>query len=424
MYDAFVTLALESSIMVSRTRFIGLVSVQILLILATSVSNCQVPQNEYEKLDLADQGFKIENSLSLNISSSDYEGIKAVTGTKTVVKARLLLINGDTLVPEEIITRGQTTLYYRRKSYSFDLQSGATFHHGEKTRTFRKFYILSLSMDRNYANNRLAFEMMETAGIFHLFYTFGELRINGQSEGICMIVERPEDWAMKKKNSPVLIRRGYENTIDKLKSDKQADKVTIRTYRGNFGRIYQSLNRYKGEELYNAISTWLETDKYMKWLAFNYFLRNGDYTDEVNFFVDPDTTKFGIIPWDYDDIFSVGPHEGYAETRRITGDKLFFSTEDELDKKIVTDPYLYKKYLVQFGELMNELTPEVLKKVFERTFAELYPYYEDENIINLSRYDRFKDLTLSGLKRDMLILYDQLVISRKFFLESIGNQEH
>jgi len=407
--------------MASRTRFLGIVSSQTFcLILATTDSNCQLTQPEDEKLNLTDLGCKIENSISLNITALDYEEIKAVTGKKAVVKARLLIINGDTLVPEEIVTRGQTTLYYRRKSYSFDLQSEASFSHGEKTRAFRKFYVLSLSMDRNYANNRLAFEMMESAGIFHLFYTFGELRINGQSEGICMILERPDDWAMKKKESPVLIRRGYNNNIDKLKSDKNADRETIKEYRTNFNQIYRSLYKYRGEELYKAISTWLETEEYMKWLAFNFFVRNGDYTDEVNFYIDPDSKKFGIIPWDYDDIFSVGPHEGYSESRKITGNKLVFSTEDELDKKIVSDPYMYKMYLVQFEKVMNELTPDMLKSIFEKTYAELYPYYSNEEIISLSKYDRFKNLNLSGLRSDMITLYDQLVISRSVFLKTIA----
>jgi spore coat protein H len=182
------------------------------------------------------------------------------------------------------------------------------------------------------------------------------------------------------------------------------------------------LNKYKGEELYNAISTWLDADEYMKWLAFNFFVRNGDYTDEVYFYVDPDSQKFHIIPWDYDDLFSMAPHEGYQESRKLIGDKLFFSTEDILDRKIVTDPFLYKMYLFQFKKLMNELSPDVLKSIFEKTYAELYPYYSNDEIISQSKYDRYKNDNLEGLKSNMLTLYDQLVISRGVFLKSIANQ--
>jgi len=411
--------------MASKNRHPGIILSQIVFsFLTISVSPGQTIQPDYENLNLTDLGCHIENKICLNIPGIDYENLKAVTGRKISVKAKLLIINGDTLNPEEIVTRGQTTLMYRRKSYSFDLQSEASFHHGEKTKKYKKFFLLGLSMDRNYASNRLAFEMMETSRIFHLFYAFCELRINGQSEGICMVTERPEDWALKKQSSPLLIRRGYNNSIDKLKSDKKADKEIIKKYCGNFRQIYRSLDRYKGEELYNAISTWLDTEEYMKWLAFNFFVRNGDFTDEVYFYVDPDSKKFRIIPWDYDDLFSIAPHEGYEESRKLIGDKLFFSTEDILDKMIVTDPYLYKMYLVQFEKLMNEMSPDVIKRIFEKTYAELYPYYSNDEIISQSKYDRYKNDNLEGLKNNLLTLYDQLVISRRVFLESIGNQDH
>jgi spore coat protein H len=393
-------------------------------LLSIFISYGQTIQSDYAKLNLSDKGYKIENTISLYISRSDFENIKTVSGRKISVKAKLLIINSDTLNPVEIKTRGQTTLYYKRKSYSFNLDSEASFHHGEKAGTFKKFFLLSLSMDRNYHNNRLAFEMMETSQLFHLFYAFCELRINGQTEGICMVVERPEDWAIKKQDSPLLIRRGYNSNISQIKTDKKTDKEMTNKYIGNFRQIYTSLKKYKGEELYELISTWLETDVYMKWLAFNFFVRNGDYTDEVYFYVNPATGKFSIIPWDYDDIFSIAPHEGKEESRRYIGEKLFFSTEDPLDKKIVTDPFLYQRYLAQFDELMKELSPDVIKRIFEKAYAELFPYYLNEEIISQSKYDRYKNANLAVLISYMSTLYEQLIISRGIYLKYIENKDN
>lgn len=411
--------------MASLIRHLKIIFLQIVFsIQAISVAGGQTGQTDSEQLNLINLGNKIQNTICLDISGPDYESIKAVTGREISVNPRLLIINNDTLTAEEISTRGQTTLFYRRKSYSFDLQSEASFHHGKKTKKFKRFYLLGLSMDRNYANNRLAFEMMETSELFHLFYAYCDLRINGQSEGVCMILERPEDWAMKRKDSPLLIRRGYNNSMDKFKAGNTADKEMIKKYRANFREIYRSLDKYEGEELYRTISAWLETDVYMKWLAFNYFIRNGDYTDEVYFFVDPGTGKFNVIPWDYDDAFSAAPHEGYEESTKITGAKLFFSAEDLLDKKIVTDPYMYKMYLIQFEELLNELSPDVLKHIFEKTYAELYPYYSNDEIISQSKYDRHKNVNLAGLKSDLSAFYDHLVISRSILLQTIANQNH
>jgi spore coat protein H len=375
-------------------------------------------------INLTDLGKKIENSVSFNTTLYNYKRIRDTTGQKIRVKAISLIINGKTLDPEEMNTRGQSSLYYKRKSYSFSLKSEALFRHGERTESLKKFYAISLSMDKNYSRNRLAFEMMEAAQLFHLFYSFCELRINGQSEGIYMVIERPEDWAIKKKDSPLIIRRGYNNTIKNIKTNNNIERGKAKKYKGYFGQIYRSLNKYEGEKLYRTLSNWLDMDVYMKWLAFNFFVRNSDYTDEVYFFIDPGTSKFSIIPWDYDDLFAVAPHEGNIESRKFIGDKLFFSIEDRLDKKIVADPYLYKIYLIQLKELMDQLSNDVLKRVFENTYAELYPYYLDNDIISKSRYDLYKDANLKDLKSDLLSVYENLIIYRSFYLKYLESKNN
>jgi hypothetical protein len=54
-----------------------------------------------------------------------------------------------------------------------------------------RFLLLSLSMDKFYCRNRLAFEMMDSLGIFNLFYSISERKINGTSEGVFMFVDDP-----------------------------------------------------------------------------------------------------------------------------------------------------------------------------------------------------------------------------------------
>jgi spore coat protein H len=383
----------------------------------SSGSGNQPAQTGDDKLNLIDQGKTIENSISLYTSKSNYQAVKAINGDKVNVKTEVLLINGDSVKAERINTRGQTTLYYTRKSFSFSLKSKVLFRHGERIESFKKFFAISLSMDRNYTNNRLAFEMMEICQLFSLFYSFCEFRINDHSEGIYMIIERPEDWAMKKKNSPLLIRRGYNHDIDKILTDKKTEKGDVRKYCSYFEQIYTCLNKYEGETLYKTLSDRLDIDFYMKWLAFNFLVRNGDYTDEVYFYFDPGINKFSIIPWDYDDIFFSAPHEGNIQNKKLLEGKLIFSAEDRLDSKIASDPFLHKMYLIQLKEVLNQLSPEVLKRVFENTYAELYPYYSKNEIINMSEYDAYKNANLVRLQNDMSSLYDMLRISRNQYMD-------
>jgi spore coat protein H len=395
------------------------ISILSFFLLNSRYSECQPDNSEP---DWTDRGRKIENHVSFNTSRKGYGNIISTSGRKVTINATGLVINGDSLEPVNIKTRGKSTLLMRRKSYSIRLRTEAKFGHGGKKLLCKKFIMPGLSMDRNYCNNRLAFGLMESAGLFNLFYSFCELRINKHSEGVYMVIERPEEWALKKIKSPILIRRGFENSIDKIETGKKTGKEEISQYRKKFLQIYRSLAKYEGEELFRTLSDLIDLNIYMKWMAFNFFVRNGDYTDEVFFYVDPDSERFSIIPWDYDDLFSRFPHEGIVENRMLRADKLYFSTEDLLDQRIVTDPYLYRIYLVQFRELMNQLSADVIKRVFEDTYAELYPYYSDNEIIANSRYDLHGETNLNILESNMLALYQQLIVSRVIFLQKANNE--
>lgn len=390
--------------------------------LFSSTTNIYCSNPEGDDLNLADRGNRIENCISLSISESDFVKIKGTDGTEISLGNALVIINGDTLESEKISTRGGTSLLFRRKSFSFSLKSGVAFRHGERKESLKKFYALSLSMDKDYFCNRLAFEMMERIRLFGLFYSFSEFRINGKTEGICMVVERPEDWAIKELKSPLIIRRGYDQKIDKMKISKVVEKSDAEKYKKHYSMIYKSLNNYEGEELYAKLSQWIDLENYMKWLSFNYIVHNGDYTDEVFLYIDPAVNKYKVIPWDYDDLFATSPHEGRTESRKLLGNKFLFSSEDRLDIKIAEDPFLYKIYLSQLLETLNQLPSDTVKKVFENTYAELYPYFSDNDIICMSKYDSHSETNLPKLDSDMRSLFVQLISLNTFLKEYLKNQ--
>jgi spore coat protein H len=379
----------------------------------------QVGREVTDYPDLINTGMVIENTIQLDISPVQYSILRSTTGEKCEVAAKWIVINRDTLKSKEISTRGQSTLMFERKSLNFKIKSKARFRHGDRTESMKNFLLLNLSMDKYYCRNRLAFEMMELLDLFDLFYSFCELQINDKSEGVFMILERPEDWAFKEAQSPVVIRRGYDHSIDKIKSDHKTDRADAKTYKRLYIQMYKTLKEFEGEALYQALLEYIDVDFYMKWLAFNFLVHNGDYSDEVFFYLDPEINKFRIIPWDYDDIFAVTPHEGLKQRYKMIGNKLIFSSEDLLDIKIATDPYLYEVYLEKLKEVLETLTPDVLKHVFEKTFAELYPYYSNPEIIGNVQYDHYNDASLEKLKGYLYDVYRILSSSRKSYLEKM-----
>jgi spore coat protein H len=215
----------------------------------------------------------------------------------------------------------------------------------------------------------------------------------------------------------LVLRRGYDHNIEKIKNGKNGDRATNKKYLGNYRELYRSLDKDTGEGLYTLLSEYIDLEGYMKWLAFNFLVHNGDYSDEVFFYIDPEIEKFRIIPWDYDDIFAITPHEGKEQRNKILGDKLIFSSEDLLDQKIAVDPYLYERYLKMFKEVLDELSPELLINVIENSYAELYPFYSTEEIISNSKFDYYKDASLENLKDYLLSVYMSLSASRNIYLD-------
>lgn len=381
------------------------------------VSTDMKSQSPTDQLHLTDHDRKIENRIELQISEREYSRIKESAGEKLQLTKPIAIINGDTIKVDEIHARGKTSLYLRRKSFTFDMANKVTLRHDGKIFSPHKFNAVSLSMDRNYLRNRLAFQLLENIQLFKLFYTYGELRINNTSEGIYLLTERPQEWALKTQGSPLILRRGFNNEIVKLKTGKETDKNVSKQYRHHYTSIYQNLNKYTGEELYQTLGQWLDLDMYMTWLAFNHFVHNGDYTDEVFFYIDPDEKRYKVIPWDYDDIFAAAPHEGADAKKKLPGDKYIFSSEDRLDQKIASDPCLYQQYLLQYRKMLEQLTTEILKLTCENIYAELNPFYSEKEIITMSRYDVYKNVNLESLTNELTTIYMQLSASRLALLD-------
>jgi len=398
-----------------------------LLLLITALVNLTVPcrsqSSVLNKLTLHDKGYKIENKIKLQVSEKEYQRLFKNNGKHIYLKtATAAIINDDSVDIEELHTHGKTTLYMTRKSLTFDLDKKVSFKHGDDEESMKKFYAISLSMDRNYIRNRLSFEMMDHLRLFKLFYAFCEIEINEKTNGIYMIIERPQDWALKSKDSPLIIRRGFNHEIDKIKTREKEDNESIKRYRSIYRNIYSTISKHKGEKLFQELSQWIDLEMYMKWMAFNYFVRNGDYTDEVYFYIDTGDNRYKIIPWDYDDIFARQPHEGMSQKKVLMGDKYIFSSEDELDQKIAGDPYLYEKYLEQFKIVLLELEPALLEKVFSGTYAELYPYFSREDILQISRFDTFKEASLESLEYDLDNTYTQLLLSRAAYIQKLEEE--
>lgn len=372
-----------------------------LAVISLAVTSC------YKEVVLpahTDMVFELEVSPEMQefiYSSSDTSYTIDEPGTK-------LLLDQTPLDLDVIRTRGKSALSFRRKSYTVHLNqvvSLASMNGGE-IRRLSRFKLISMAMDYTYIEERIGFGIVEKQDLMPLFYRYVELRINGSSQGLYLLVEDPEEYFLKA-GSEYILRRGYYHSIDDSRYEPSHSQIPRQEYESRFRELYETLPSLHGEELYDFLDQRLDLEQYFRKMGLDYLLQNGDYTDELYFYamIEQDQIRFRIIPWDYDDLFNTNPHEvgktwgtghlfgdRYYPTRQDLldeiGDKLIFSIEDDLDYAISRDPLLYERYQSCLAEMVQKMEPEDMDPLFEQVRLELLPYYYMPEIISQSRFDQ------------------------------------
>ena len=333
-----------------------------------------------------------KNVFSFKVNSKWESKLNEISGRKLEIPSCEVAYNGVAVKTKSCKTRGNTTLYFKRKSFSISLKDPVVL--GEKE--IKKLALNNLAMDRNYYRNRLSFLLMERLGIFHLENDFAELRINGNSAGLYLTLQKPEDY-IRSLESTLLVRREYGGRISVEDSQGENAKYQIKRLR----KIRKLTRKFEGQQLYDSLNAVVYLDHYFQWLAFNYLIKNGDYTDELFIYLTMDEHRFDIIPWDYDDIFMRQPHEGFEMRNQVLDNQLLFSGEAYFDIVIDSDKFLYLEYLRNFKQVLEILNPYVLKETFEKVYVELYPYFADQEVIAQSKSDHFGLTNLDILKTDL-----------------------
>ena len=364
------------------------------------------------------------NTIELTLDSADFDKIEENITSKFSFKKARISINNIPIELKKIKIAGASTLKYRRKNYKISLEKPCPFNSNGTTLQLENFRLLSLSMDPCYFHMFISYNLMKEVGLFDLYFSYVELKINNETQGIYLLIEDPEHYALNRKESSFILRRDYRHSnfqqpdsIKKFdfKSKAKNSTVTDDKHIQAFKSIYASLYSYDNEDLFESLNKYLDVNKYMKWMAINYFLCNGDYTDELFFFTQTtnDNNRFDIIPWDYDDILRTYPHEGWEYRHAKIGNKLIYSIEDSLDLKIANDKYLYCQYLNNLRSMLETIDDEVIKRVFDEAFNELTPLLKTGEIISMSQYDKTRVKSLEEFIFNLKASYLFLIERRK-----------
>ncbi len=348
--------------------------------------------------------------IRMYISESQFKNLRTRRGVKMELKKVVMLMDRDTVTVKGLHSRGLTSLQFGRKSMG--LKNG--------NQKVKRFDLINLAMDQNLWHNRWAFLTLSELQIFPLFNTFCKVWINDQHQGIYLLVEKP-NYYMNKVGSPYMIRRGYDHKIDKIYSNSD-DKNEIKKLAKQYESIYDDISRYRGEALFNKLSKLLVMDHYLEWLGFNYWVMNGDYSDELFLYAQPGSGLLDVIPWDYDDLFKRQPHEGWEIRNENLTDKMIFSTEETLDQVIGADDFLYRRYLASLQNTLTLLPPENVRATMDRVIGELTYLASDKEAATASRYMDKVPFEIGNAQTDVNKTYDFLVYRRNAILRKLSGK--
>lgn len=361
-----------------------------------------------------------------SMKEGEYAELIHEVGKKIDVKPTAASLNGQPIQVTRLHVRGQSSLFFRRKSFTLHLAKGHPIYLQTPQGTKKladKFYLLSLSMDRHYFHNRLAFLCLNELGLFPLFNAYAEVRINGESQGVYLIVEKPEDYVLDELKGVFILRVGPKHQVDEYSAKKSLSRREVKSYLQAFRQIKKVCRKASGRELQQALSELMDLEAYMKWLAFNYWVHNGDYSDEVYYYAlkHRKSPLFSMLPWDYDDIFVSRPHEGWKLRNRRIGQAMIFSSEDLPGRTIARDSLLYRQYLQVFKEVLDRLPNEKLEAFFRQIDEELTPYFSKAEVVDASRYDQRGPSTLEDIRKDMQDKLELMKNQREGYRVILGN---
>lgn len=289
-------------------------------------------------------------------------------------------------VAGRINTRGQHCLKAERKCFGVSLSD-------ELPDLGRHFNLASLSGDHGYINYVLGLKFMEKIGLNGLKHRYVHLHINGQSSGLYLLLDEPKNALITGKKAEFIGRRQHWPKKSKLVySDPQAS-INGESYLKTFEMIVKASAKLHGQHKFLYLQQSMDFTSYIDWLATNSLLQNGDYDDELFFYVSKaDAAQghryFRFMGWDYEDLFSK-PHVINRIVHPFQIKKtMLHSLVQKIDYAIYRDSYLYSFFKERLRYLTNTVFNEAaVAAIFAELLDEISPFLHDE-VLSSSRHDQ------------------------------------
>jgi len=245
-----------------------------------------------------------------------------------------------------------------------------------------KFYLITTCSKAGgywqYTANILAQQL----GFFPLSFQFVELIVNRENWGVYLLLNNAKESLLAATAMPTsVLRRGYDwedsPVLVKIPVSKTIEDQEFSDYR----TLIDPPEYMSGEQLYHWVNHRMDLPKFLDLIAFQTAFANGDWIDEVYFyseqaFLDTDMGNYyHVSAWDMDDLFQVCHYKGKHELK--DPNLLTYCLEGLFEKRLLSDPYIYRQYIEHLDKLLNStLHPNSVKTALDITFQDLELFFK------------------------------------------------
>lgn len=279
--------------------------------------------------------------------------------------------------------RGQSTIECARRSWSIDFD-GADARHLFPGSGADEFILVSMCADPGYVHQIIGASVMHEFGVWNLESATVELRVDGESQGVYLAIEKLDDELRNDRTGVTsIVRRGYDIADIPTEVEYADDGVDAIA---RYDAVLAATEGVSGDGLVTGLSRVLDLDQYLRWIAVNVALGSGDYIDEVFFIAENSvdeahevTDFYTVHGWDPDGIFSACHRDGRFEIDDPNG--LLVCTESVLDQRIFADPVIYDRYVDTLEDVLVELEPGRFEELSVAAAESVTRWFADTDVL-------------------------------------------
>ncbi|MEH7419087.1 CotH kinase family protein [Neobacillus drentensis] len=310
--------------------------------------------------------------------------------------------------------RGDLIRKKKKKSYNIVFQKPYLVNGAHEIHLNAEFSDISL------CRNKLSLDFFDRIGVTAPHSKHILLYINGVCKGIYLELESFDQYLLQKRNlprGPIIYATNNRANFSLLTPKKKLKTKLNEGYTVKYGnktdlsaveQLVAMTNTLSNEEFENQITTVLDVNEYMRWLAGVVCTQNFDgFIHNYALYQNGETNTFEITPWDYDGTWGRNIHG-----KRLRYNYIPITGYNTLTARLLYFPQfkgVYRNILASALEM--DFTIETQEGIIEELFQSLKPYVHlDPNIeIGAEDLDKEKEFILDFIQKRSDFLKQEMI---------------